>query len=403
MPVDPVSSRPPRIAITYPYPLGEANGGARMTREIARHLSRAGAQVVVLPVSSTPTAFPRSRVAGEVLGFELDEELSRDGVEVVRVPQHALHWLLDGLSVKRTLASVLKRHRVDIVLSYFHEAAFLPSFLKARNIRFGYISTWQSYAMALSGADQEHRFWKSLWKWSNDRSIIRPHQQADILFATSKFTRGELRNVVGVDGSRIVVCHLGVDPRFTQIPRVAPQEITRLLFFGRIVPNKGILDAIEALAQVANRGLTNWVYRVLGPGDQEWARNAAREHGIGEKVEVAGAVDDEGLRRELERAHLAIMPSHSESFGLAFAEAQAAGLPVVAYETGSVPEIVEHGVTGWLAPLHRRDRLATCIEKALLDPQATYHAGLDGRRRVQEMFTWERTATTILEGIRSVA
>ena len=73
---------------------------------------------------------------------------------------------------------------------------------------------------------------------------------------------------------------------------------------------------------------------------------------------MCDAVGDEGLRRELKDAHLAIMPSHAEAFGLSIAEVQAAGIPIVAYEAGSVSEVVENGVTGWLAPFRQVDRLA---------------------------------------------
>ncbi len=141
---------------------------------------------------------------------------------------------------------------------------------------------------------------------------------------------------------------------------------------------------------------------MIGEGRAEWARQAASENGIADKVTVCDAVDDQALRREFEQAHLAIMPSYNEAFGLAFAEAQAAGVPVVAYEAGSVPEVIEHNVTGWLAPLRQVEQLTDCIEKAIQDPETTYRAGLAGRERVKRMFTWEKTAQTILAGIQNL-
>ena len=213
---------------------------------------------------------------------------------------------------------------------------------------------------------------------------------------------GDIMDIIGVDGNRIVVCPLGVDPCFMEMSRSAPVEITRFIFFGRIVPEKGILDAIEALGQLASKGFNNWNYRILGQGDQEWARNAAREHGIDDKVVVCDPAADEGLYRELKQAHLAIMPSHSEAFGLSIAEAQASGIPVVAYEAGSVPEVVENGVTAWLAPFRQVDRLARCIEEAVQDPERTYRVGLAGRERIAQNFTWKKTAATILEGIQTL-
>ena len=394
---------PPCIVITYPFPIGRATGGARMTREIARNLGKLGADVILLPVSaSIQRQFPRPNVEDEFLGFEFDNELLKDSVSVERVTQHPLSIQLDGLSVKKTLKNILKQKPVDMVLSYYHEAAFLPSFLKSKNIRFGYISTWQSYEWALNGHTNGGPIQNFKKKQANLRFIIKPHNQADILFATSQFTRGELINVVGVDGNRIVVCPLGVESKFNNIPRSEPGKISNFIFFGRIVESKGIVDAIKALGMLAAKGFTDWSFRVIGQGNNEWARNLANEHGIADKVFVCGPADDKKLEHELKRAHLAIMPSHSESFGLSIAEAQASGIPLVAYEAGSVPEVVENGVTAWLAPFRDVNQLSECIEEAIKDPKTTYQAGLAGRERVNEMFTWEKTAAIIFEGIQKV-
>jgi len=209
-------------------------------------------------------------------------------------------------------------------------------------------------------------------------------------------------NVVGVDGNKVVVCPLGVESKFNNITRSEPGKISNFIFFGRIVESKGIVDAIKALGMLTARGFTDWNFRVLGQGNHEWARNLAKEHGIADKVSVFGPADDEELEHELKRAHLAIMPSHSESFGLSIAEAQAAGIPLVAYEVGSVPEVVENGVTAWLAPFREVNQLSECIEEAIKDPKATYQAGLAGRERVKEMFTWEKTGSTMFKGIQTV-
>ncbi len=392
----------PTIAITYPFPLGEASGGSRMTREIARHLGKLGADVIILPVSSNALdrRFPRSEVDEKRLGFEFDEELSEFSIDIIRVPQNRLYMRLDGLSVKKALRNILKQRKIDVVLSYFHEGAFLPSFLHSQNVKFGYISTWITYeSLAKNGA---RRFRAVVSNWRNQRLLIDPHKRADILFATSRHTRDQLVDIIGVNEQRVNVCYLGVDPAFTEIPRHRPKEITNFIFVGRIIPTKGFADAIEALGRLAKKGFKNWTFRMIGEGRAEWARQAASENGIADKVTVCNAVDDQGLHREFEQAHLAIMPSYNEAFGLAFAEAQAAGIPVVAYEAGSVPEVIEHNVTGWLAPLRHVDQLANYIEKAIQDLEATYRAGLAGRERVKRMFTWEKTAQAILAGIQNL-
>jgi len=67
-----------------------------------------------------------------------------------------------------------------------------------------------------------------------------------------------------------------------------------------------------------------------------------------------------------------------------------------------VPEVVENGASGWLAPFREVEQLTQCIEKAIRDPDMTYQAGLAGRERVKKLFKWEKTAATILQGARNL-
>jgi glycosyltransferase involved in cell wall biosynthesis len=108
---------------------------------------------------------------------------------------------------------------------------------------------------------------------------------------------------------------------------------------------------------------------------------------------------DDGLHQVLVESHLAILPSHIEAFGLAFAEAQAAGLPVIGYASGSLPEVVAHCETGWLAPTYDIAQLAAYLALAIENPEQTYQMGLAGRERVKALFTWDKTADVILNGL----
>jgi glycosyltransferase involved in cell wall biosynthesis len=390
----------PSIVITYPYPIGQkAAGGSRTTREVARHLAMQGADVLIMPVSTNPLSrrFPRRPPDERELAHDLDAELARESVRIVRPPQNPLLYQLDGWSVRGALRRVLREQRVDAVLGHYHEAAFLPRLLQRRGVTFGFLATWQTY----SGLHwQPQRFAGRLRKWFERKTVVEPHRRADVLFAISEFTRRELIELLQCDPARIVVCPLGVEPSFLEIPRAAPTAITRFLFFGRFTPSKGFTDAIEALAMLKRRGITNWTYRMFGAGRPEWAREAAAKHGIADRVQVCDPVDTATLGRELATSHLAILPSHVESFGHSMVEAQAAGIPVVAYATGSVPEVVQDGVTGWLAPFRQVDALAALIERAVKNPASTYTAGVAARERVRAKYSWANTASIILDGIR---
>jgi glycosyltransferase involved in cell wall biosynthesis len=392
----------PSIVFTYPFPLGtKAAGGSRTTPEVARHLARLGCDVTILSVSTNPLSrrFPRKPLAADQLGAGLAEKLASEGVELVRVPQHWFHYQFDPLALRAAFRAHLRKKRVDYVIATYNEAGALLSLLRRRGAKLTFLSTWQTYSVL----DRSyHGLQGRLKKWAEQRYTVEPHRQADLLFAISEFTKRELVEILRCDVRRILVTPLGVDPSFGAVPRRPAGCVRNLLFFGRVTPMKGFLDALEALGKLAARGKRDWTYRIVGTGRHDWARAKAAELGIAERVELSGPVDDAGLRRELEWADLAILPSHAESFGLSFVEAQAAGIPVVGFAAGSVPEVVADGETGWLAPFRDVDALAARIEAALDDPRATHAAGLRARERALRLYRWDRTAETILTGLKGL-
>jgi len=378
-----------------------------MTREIAIHLGKLGVKVIILPVSSNPRdrLFPRTPTPEGEEGYEFDEILAQDNIEVRRVPQHAFHYRFDPFSVRKAVERVIDEQSVDIVFSYFYDGAFLGSLLTKHNIKFAYISTWQSYVMARDRAFSYSGLRGFFERTTYKQFIEKPHKRAEMLFATSQYTANELSGCIGVEKDRIHIAYLGVDEHFHKIPRKKAAQVVNLVYFGRVIISKGIWDAIEALGKLAAKGIKNWNFRLIGDAGKPAVAHAnrlARQYGIEDKIQYAPAVDDLGLEKELQAAHLAIMPSHSESFGLAFAEAQAAGLPVVAYAVGSLPEVIENGVTGWLAPFRDVDKLADCIESALEDSERTYQFGMAGRERVARLFTWEKTGEVIFSRIQEL-
>jgi glycosyltransferase involved in cell wall biosynthesis len=304
--------------------------------------------------------------------------------------------MLDGRPVRRAVEQVLDREKVDLVLGFFNEMAYLPDLLAGRGVAFGTIATWLSYRMALDPKRMGKGLRRMLLQRGYRRCVIEPYRRASVIFANSEFTRGELIDVVGCDPARIRVNYLGVATTFFGVPRVKPAKIDRFVFFGRLVPEKGIEDALRALGKLARAGQRDWTFRVMGSGAHDHVRRVAAEEGIAAQIELSDHQGDATLKAELERAHVAILPSWSESFGLSIAEAQAAGLPVVGYLAGSVPEIVENGNTAWLVPLRDVDALARAIEASMRDPEVTYQAGLAGRERVRAMFRWEETAARVL-------
>ena len=397
------TERSPTIVLTFCWAFGIPGGVGRHMQELARHLALGGAKVIVVTLRTMRySRFPRPKLPDHYAGLEAEAELAPLGVEVMRPEPHPLHWMFDAGVMKRTIARLLDQRRVDAVLSFYHEAAFLPEVCAARGVPWGVIATWQSYEDArryeCEGSGLGGRLRRRLF----ERNIVASHRKAQLIFANSNFTVGELRDVLGVDVSQAKVTYLGVDPRFADVPREEREAVRNLFFFGRILEEKGIFDAVRALATLRERGYTDWTLRVAGTGLKPELRRLTTELGLDGQVEILEHLDDAGLRENLAWADVAVLPSHSESFGLAIAEANCAGLPVVGYHAGSVPEVVLDGETAWLAPLRDIEALAACIQAAFDDPAEARRRGLAGRKRELATFRWDRTAATILEGVNAL-
>jgi glycosyltransferase involved in cell wall biosynthesis len=128
-----------------------------------------------------------------------------------------------------------------------------------------------------------------------------------------------------------------------------------------------------------------------GPLRSELEHLAARL-GVHRQVEFIGYQSRPGVVRLLNECTLFVLPSRSESLGIAVIEALACGKPVVATAVGGIPEIIEDGTSGILVEPEDARALAVAIRRLLGDPALRERLGRAGRRRVKDAFRWQRMA-----------
>jgi N-acetyl-alpha-D-glucosaminyl L-malate synthase BshA len=125
----------------------------------------------------------------------------------------------------------------------------------------------------------------------------------------------------------------------------APDGEPILMHLSNFRPVKRILDAIEIFALVREKMPAKLVMIGDGP-DRVPAEELARARGVEKDVLFLGKQN--GIREKLGQADLFLLPSRLESFGLAALEAMACEVPVIATNSGGIPEVIEHGVDGYL-------------------------------------------------------
>ncbi len=146
-----------------------------------------------------------------------------------------------------------------------------------------------------------------------------------------------------------------------------PDNPARLIFAGRIVPEKGLGVLLEALGKL---GGTGWRLSVCGTGREKDVMpliDLAGRLGIGGLIDWKGHVND--VMAEMAQSDVAVLPSvWREPFGLTILESFSQGLPVITTDNGAQPEIMTDGKEGLLVAPDDADALASAIGKLIGDP-----------------------------------
>jgi glycosyltransferase involved in cell wall biosynthesis len=173
-----------------------------------------------------------------------------------------------------------------------------------------------------------------------------------------------------------------------------------VLSVARAYPRKRLDDLLAAAVMLRNR-IPDVQVRIVGDGpESERLRRLHADLGLGDTAILLGEASRAELSVEYVSADCFCLPTIQESFGLVFAEAMAAGLPVVACRAAAVPEIVADGQTGLLVPPRRPDELATAMETVLMNHGLRKELGDRARQRV-EAYDLDRVTGAFLEVLPS--
>lgn len=180
-------------------------------------------------------------------------------------------------------------------------------------------------------------------------------------------------------------------------------EPGRIFCCSTITPRKNILGLIEAFGRVARREPQSQL-RVAGSAEPEYLR-ACKEKveraGLRSNVRFLGNLSVKDVQGELSKANCFALPSFQETAPLSIAEAMAVGVPVVASAVGGIPDMVEHGSTGFLADPHDSraigEGLARIISDDRLARSMSRRAKIASRERCMASVVARRTVEVYRE------
>ncbi|MBK7642022.1 MAG: glycosyltransferase family 4 protein [Planctomycetes bacterium] len=356
-----------------------------------------------------------------------------EGLEVVRIwSEYPLRFRafvgLDNKRVRAPLASVLAEWHPDVVHSHLvHTQLSYASLTQAREAGAGVVftahdvMTFCHQKLTCFHGGEEHggtlhdvrAYWQKCLpcqrlRWNPWRNrAIRRVLERDVhrTSAVSQALAGILReNSIHVD--RVLHNALAFRPALPDAAAVAAfrerfglSGAQVLAIGGRLHEQKGVRQLLRMLARLAPR-FPALRLLVLGKRElyeQEFAAQA-RELGVDERVVRAGWLEGEELQAALAATDVFVTPSICfDTFGMVNLEAMEHGKPVVATSFGGSPEVVEDGVTGFIANPFDLEAFSEHIARLLADPELARRMGAAGQVRLQAQFGIERLTDECLE------
>lgn len=211
-------------------------------------------------------------------------------------------------------------------------------------------------------------------------------RESDAVTSVSQYLKDETIRTFGL-GEHIEVIHNFVEPVSGDGPDcrawLAPEQALVLTHISNFRPVKRVMDAVKIFERVRRELPARLVMVGDGP-DRTEAENYCRDQGLSGEVRFTGKQLDIGS--VLACSDLFLLPSATESFGLAALEAMAHRVPVIASRVGGIPEVVRHGVDGFLEPVGDVDAMALDALRLLKDAGMRRAFGISARERALSAF-----------------
>lgn len=317
------------VFICNEYPPGKVGGIGIFTKILAEGLAQAGHDI---------------HVVGTYAGIKNKVEECINNVAVVRLPHknRRIGLFINRVTLYKSLRNISLEAPIDILECPDFEGsiAYIPKLAKKTIIRLHGCHTHLSYERNLKpSAIISHL----------EKVQIR---SADKVISVSQYTGKKTKHLFNLSKDPYVIYNSIDIDKLKKYKKLDYRISKKVVYFGSLSEKKGIYPLMEAWKAfiLNNKG---WVLTVIGRDAYESGVSNKEEmiKALGwlkDSVEFIEYMENSQLVESLKNYDFAVLPSFTEAFAIAPLEAMAVGLPVIISGLSSGPEIIEHGVDGWL-------------------------------------------------------
>lgn len=345
------------VVFAYPGDLDTATGGYAYDRKVIAALRETGRRVdLLLLPGDFPAASPNDAAAAVAA--------------LAAVPPEAA-IIADGLAYSTLDAAALGPVRAPIIALIHHPLA---------------LETGVDPTLAPAIA-------------ATERAAL---ARAAAVVVTSPATAATLSADYAVPEDAITVALPGLDRSWHAVER-RPVSPPLVVSVGSVIPRKAHEVLVAALARIADRP---WTAAICGglrdPAAVATVRAAIDAAGLADRITLRGEVDDAAMKTLYAEATLFALATRYEGFGMVFAEAMAAGLPIVATAGGAVPDVVPP-TAGVVVPVDDAAAVADALAAIIADPALAARLSAGARAAAGSYGGWDETARLVAAAVDRLA
>jgi glycosyltransferase involved in cell wall biosynthesis len=317
----------------------DINGAARFAERLAAGLARHGHDVHIIA-----SAFDKNH--GEFTEIHDGQAMTVHRIKSYRMPQHqSLHYVWP-FTLKRKTDEIMRRIKPDAVhiQSHLIMGRYMVKSAKEQNIRLLATNHVMPENLIKYSVIIPKFLEKAAMKfaWADAGRVLK---QVDFITTPTRRAANLLEQAAGVSDVLAISCGIDASKFVNTTP--TSNAVPRVLFLGRLDPEKNIHNLLKAVAMLPKN--LNTQVEIVGDGaERKNLEKLALELGIAAQVKFLGHISEQELPKAYERATVFAMPSIAELQSIATMEAMASGRPVVAADAMALPHLVHDGDNGYL-------------------------------------------------------